>query len=1115
MFQPLQANSGGVRLARAALEALEVRGKPFHSLRATKPVLPDSNRRRIEITSDAVVTGNLGAAHDLLASLGVFVDAGDHGGDPLPQVSLAGDEAAAAESESIPGASMVSLRVTTKHHAMRAILRGTSLLTGQAWNMNTSAGYPFAPARRQCDVGCLALGDGTPMDIVKDHIVLPVAAPTISYNSANVQVAREEWLHELERHRCTTSEEALRKGCFGTLRDLLNDIARAYAHDKPGDNPLQVDRYSNCSRETSGQIFLHPTGVPERAMCPAKDDTLPLVRCDGTFACPNLQQRGPVAHVPTYGAVSVRGGSFAGERTKLIRTVVERTLRGPVTKSLVLNELRAVQKLVNAVYLDDGAAIRKQFTDSAPIAIGRLGCLRLLHKAAEVSSRRAIAALLEVGCDASDLDSSGVSPLHIAAARGFGDITRVLLNANANFHAVDANGDTALIKAARGEHTNVVKSLLKAGANPTGRSKSGDTPLHLAARNGDCRTMAILTQFGGIDVNAVNNGQESALYTAVKNGDTDSITILLNEGASITAGFCSHGSAVHLAAHLGLHNCLDVIVNHDSGRGRSIDLEGEDMPRRLLRAVQCQDANAVMMLLAHRACVSKRYLDDNTLLHIASDAKSVEWLTKFGARGNCRNRWSCTPLHYAVIDGKRDVLKALLKADVSVDIDVKTDEGMTALHYAVLRGDTCAIKTLLKHGADTRARNKRGATALHLAVALDLLDVVKALLWHGVHATRAVDKSEPPPPKKTSGGKSNAKLMPSPRERRARDPRKRNIEGAAELEDLRSAEHEAKVSAPCSNCVNSSNDLGESPLHIAASIGNIEVAQALLACGARPQSIDNKGATPLHIAVLYAHHGVVLALLAGGANVGRADDEGKTALHIACDFGGVLSLATIDSLLAHGAPTACGENNGCTPLHVAILSLDCNTVISAEATRQRSSSSISDVGSMDESTLLCASVDRSGEEVVEFLLDHGAPVGAKNHQGKSPLRLACEEGHLGIARILLRAGASPGVRGEEGLTPLHTACSRGHVEIVKLLLSAGALPGHCYNWRGVSPLHVAAQWGRLDAVKALLPRLTRRKVDMRCKLGATPLIAAVKRRDKDMVAAVSPASQSWNYSLWF
>ncbi|CAM9402076.1 unnamed protein product, partial [Laminaria digitata] len=690
-----------------------------------------------------------------------------------------------------------------------------------------------------------------------------------------------------------------------------------------------------------------------------------LARCDGApLKIANLQVVLSAA-APRDDAVSLLRGSVARARAKLARTYFEHILKDRVTKSFVLDEIRAVHKLVNDIHLDDGAAIRKRFAGGAPIAVARVGCLRLLHKAAENNSRRAIAALLEVGCNANVLDSAGVSPLHVATEHGFGDVVHMLLDANADCQAVDAKGDSALVKAAGGGYDNVVKMLLEAGANPNADDESGDTPLHLAARHGDYRTIKCLAEFGAVDMNAVNDKQESALYMAVKIGDTDSITVLLDEGASVTDGFGFHGSAVYLAAHLGLQNCLEVIIDG----GGSIDIEGKDMPSPLFHAVQSQDADAVLMLLSHGASVWNKYSNGDTLLHIASDAKSVESLTKFGARANGRNRWNCTPLHCAVIDGKKDVLEALLKADVRVDIDAKTDEAMTALHYAVRRGDTGTIKTLLRSGADTRARNKRRGTALHMAVELDLLEAVRTLLGDGALATSAVDKSEPTPPKKGSGGKSNAKILPSNSKRPALALRRSKLTGEGGGEALCPTEHEerfavAKVSARFGNCVNNSNDIGQSPLHIAASIGNTEVARALLACGARPGATDKRGATPLHNAVLYAHHDIVLALLAGGANVGRANEEGKTALHIACDFGGLLSLATIDALLAHGAEE-------CTPSH--------------------------------------ASVNKSSEEVVGFLLNHGAPVDAKNNQGKSPLRLACEKGRVGIARVLLRAGASTGV----------------------------------------------------------------------------------------------------------
>ena len=340
-----------------------------------------------------------------------------------------------------------SARVTNKYHVLQAILRGTLLPTGQGWIINTSVGIPFEPAGRLREVVCLAHGDRVPLNIAKDQMVLSAAAPSVSYNTAGVQVARDGWLHEFERHRRTTLEEALRTGCFGTLRALFGDTALAYVHDEPGGNPVQVDRYFSNRKTAEQQLLLDPC-VPECTTYPAENKLLPSICCDSVVDDPDLLQREPTAHVPRYDAASLLRGSIARERARLARSFVALITSDRVTKALVLHEVRAVHKLVNAVYLDDEAAIRNQFTGEAPMAVARVGCLRLLHKAAEANNRRAIAALLEVGCDANVLDSAGVSPLHVATEYGFAGVVHMLLDAHADCQAVDANGDSALMKAA-------------------------------------------------------------------------------------------------------------------------------------------------------------------------------------------------------------------------------------------------------------------------------------------------------------------------------------------------------------------------------------------------------------------------------------------------------------------------------------------------------------------------------------------------------------------------------------------------------------------------------------------------------------------------------------------
>ena len=870
---------------------------------------------------------------------------------------------------------------------------------------------------------------------------------------------------------------------------------------------------------------------------PAENAHLPSMGCDKISDREVLLQHESAPLSPRSGAASPLRDSVVRERAAFARSMVADAVTTAVKNIVASREKRcvhalgtrgihAVNKLAKPVDLNDGEGIRKQFASGAPVTIERAGCVRLLHKATEASSGPETQALLEVGVDPNVLGrATSLSPPHIAAERGFDEIVRMLLGVDADYQAVDADRGSAIVKAALGGHHNAVGFILEA-ANPAVGDNIGDPPLHLAARRGASKTIRRLDRFTGVDLNAANAKKQSALYVAMICGNVESEGVLLDEGASIAVGFGSNFSAFYLSVRLVRRDCLVAMIS----KRVSINLDGEDTSRPLYRALKRVQAATALMLLQHRTSALKKDGYDDTILPLASDAGSVKPLAEFGALGNGRNAQNFTPLHSAVISKKWDVVEALLSVDGRVDIDAKTDEGMTALHYAVKghnklghphfahkEEDLRAIETLVRHGADTRARNRQGGTALHMAARRNLLDVVNILLRNREHAVCAVDKSDPSPRRTSDAG-----LLPVPPKPPAAGSRKRNRKKKSKAKHLRSAEHgegcqAANVSsAPRNSCVNSCNDLGESPLHVAASVGNVEVVQALLECGGGVEATDGGGTTPLHVAAARSRHDIVLALLKARAPVGQANKEGKTALHIACDLGGKFCDATIGALLEHGASTARKDEGGCTPLHVAILSLKYDEVSATADPRDKPCSvseatvgsqdkrrSVSETDSRKKSTLPSASVNKSCEEVVELLVAHGAPVGALDHTGKSPLRLACERGHVGVARVLLRAGASPELRGEEGVNPLHTACSRGEAEMVKLLLDAGALPGHCSNSKGVSPLHVAAECGHLGAVNALLPRLNKRQINMEDGLRKTPLIVAVERRDVGIVDAVS------------
>lgn len=91
----------------------------------------------------------------------------------------------------------------------------------------------------------------------------------------------------------------------------------------------------------------------------------------------------------------------------------------------------------------------------------------------------------------------------------------------------------------------------------------------------------------------------------------------------------------------------------------------------------------------------------------------------------------------------------------------------------------------------------------------------------------------------------------------------------------------------------------------------------------------------------------------------------------------------------------------------------------------------------DRETALFDAVRDGDQKLMAALLDRGAQVNVQGHWG-TPLLLAAEHGHDGLARVLLDRGAVVDSTDRDGRTPLMIAAMRGNVELVQLLLNHGA-----------------------------------------------------------------------------
>jgi ankyrin repeat protein len=457
---------------------------------------------------------------------------------------------------------------------------------------------------------------------------------------------------------------------------------------------------------------------------------------------------------------------------------------------------------------------------------------------------------------------------------------------------------------------------------------------------------------------------------------------------------------------------------------------------RLVTAASQQDWHAVRSLVRERVDVNVSRADKATALLWAAhwdDRGTVELLLRSGASVNAADDHGVTPLARACENASSAVVHALLKAGATPN--AAQTSGLTPLMIAAETGNLQVVRALLTHGADVNALATTGSTALMWAVTAQHPDIVRALIE--AHANVHVSSRKGFTPllfAARSGDIEMAKILLAAGAR-VNDPGSDGTH-ALPLAIISRQDTFALFLLEQGADPNGSID-GVPALHAAAGNVSTWLAGWFRAHGSRAieggGSLGAQGLNPKRRLAL------VQALLARGAHpnarittsavvlgylatprrgafeqnaVGTGDVRGATALWIAAfsaNGGGRFgeesayqidsSAEVMEALLRGGADHRLTTDDGSTAL-MAAAGIGHRSYQPRQPRAERSPSAEAavkilvdagaDVNAVNEAdyTALHAATFRGWNEVVQYLVTHGANINARDYRGRTPFRMA-------------------------------------------------------------------------------------------------------------------------------
>jgi ankyrin repeat protein len=423
------------------------------------------------------------------------------------------------------------------------------------------------------------------------------------------------------------------------------------------------------------------------------------------------------------------------------------------------------------------------------------------------------------------------------------------------------------------------------------------------------------------------------LVDAAKTQDTEAVRRLIKQGVPVNVSQPDGFTALHWAAERNKADMADLLIR-----------AGEH--------VSAADAYGVTPLSL--ACTN-------------GSVPMVEMLLKAGANPNAAHAYNETVLMTCARSGALDAVNALLARGADVNA-VETSEGQTAVMWAAAEGHTEVVRALVERGADVRAHSTKGYTALLLTAREGNLETTKALLASGADVNEAAKDGTTALVVATVRGHTEyAKFLLNQGANPDKGPGFGPLHWAA-------GEWNSYLNDFSNGITN--EDTEWSAFGGLPKAERLDFVKALLARGADPNARARR--TP--------NYG--MRVKGGNGNL-----VGATPFLIAAQSNDV---AIMRELVSHGADPNVATNLGTTPLMVAAgighlpgmsRSTETNALEAVKLCLELGND-VNAVNKTRDTALHGAAWRHFADSIVQYLVDHGANMDAKNNRGWTPLVIA-------------------------------------------------------------------------------------------------------------------------------